>query len=298
MRFAFGIGAPTDRGFGLRTWLAFLLASSFATAIPGSACAEDVPWLWRPGHTSASTNGPGRGLAATPKTGLGLQWVSERDPAVWRRGERWRIPFSDGDSAVLRLSNVEVGAQGGIDVQGTWEGEPGSVARLRFRGRTAAGYWTRGDGTRWVLVPENGGDSRLRRVEPDSGGRCGNADLAETTSGPDLTGIVGEEDRRPARAVASASPAIESLDLLILYTAAAEEGAGGEAGIRVLAELSVAEANDVFERSAVRARLRLVGAVRVDYAESGDLGNDLNRLTRAGDGWLDEAHRLRDAHAA
>jgi hypothetical protein len=68
--------------------------------------------------------------------------------------------------------------------------------------------------------------------------------------------------------------------------------------MRMLVALAVAEANDAFERSAVRVRLRLVGLVPVNYVESGDLATDLNRLSRAGDGWMDEVQQLRNQHAA
>ena len=91
---------------------------------------------------------------------------------------------------------------------------------------------------------------------------------------------------------------ISLIDIMVVYTAAAQEGAGGEAGITTLIDLAVVEANAACEGSGVNARLRLVHYGEIVYAESANLATDLDRLRGKDDGFLDDAHRLRDEYQA
>jgi uncharacterized delta-60 repeat protein len=88
------------------------------------------------------------------------------------------------------------------------------------------------------------------------------------------------------------------LDLAFFYTPAAEAGAGGSSGMRALLQLALWETNDAFQRSEAALQIRSVCQLRVDYAESGQVSLDLDRLVRPDDGWIDELHELRNHHAA
>lgn len=59
-------------------------------------------------------------------------------------------------------------------------------------------------------------------------------------------------------------------------------------------ERAVDEANDTFVQSEVDLRMQLVSTVELDYQESGKLTQDLRRLRKTGDGFMDEVHVLRD----
>ena len=87
------------------------------------------------------------------------------------------------------------------------------------------------------------------------------------------------------------------VDVLVVWTPAAEEDAGGEVSMLSLIDRDVAFANDAFERSGVFVSLNLVGAERVDYLER-DIHADLARLATLGDGHMDSVHDLRDALGA
>ncbi len=88
-----------------------------------------------------------------------------------------------------------------------------------------------------------------------------------------------------------------NIDVLVVYTPAARNAAGGTSGIQSRIQLGVTETNAAYANSGVLQRLRLVGAVEVSYTESGDISTDLNRLTYT-DGVLDNVQSLRDAYKA
>ena len=88
------------------------------------------------------------------------------------------------------------------------------------------------------------------------------------------------------------------IDMLIVYTPKARTAAGGPAEMEALIDLGVAETNQAFADSDVRARIRLVHREAVNYTENGNLSQDLNRITDPDDGHMDGVHALRDTYGA
>ncbi len=88
------------------------------------------------------------------------------------------------------------------------------------------------------------------------------------------------------------------IDVLVAYTANARAAAGGTDAILALIDLGIAETNQAYLNSGAVQRVRLVGTVEVAYSESGDIGDDLNRLRVTADGNMDEVHALRDTYGA
>ena len=88
-----------------------------------------------------------------------------------------------------------------------------------------------------------------------------------------------------------------TIDIAVVYTPAALEAAGGAAAIEAEIDLMIAETNEAYAASGVRQRLALVARSEVPYTETyGQL--DVRRLTDPSDGFLDEAHALRDGTGA
>jgi hypothetical protein len=89
------------------------------------------------------------------------------------------------------------------------------------------------------------------------------------------------------------------IDLLVVYTPAARQAAGGKVAVEGLIDLGVAEANTAFANSNVSARLRLVHAAEVGYGESlARLAEDVVALRDPADGPLDDVQELRATFAA
>jgi hypothetical protein len=112
--------------------------------------------------------------------------------------------------------------------------------------------------------------------------------------------------RPPPAAIPAASMTDDGsiIDVMVLYTPAARIGASPDdpdnpAAILSEINLAVADTNAAYERSLVTQRLRLVHVAEVDYADTGDAKNtDFPRLINPSDGYLDEAHALRNTYGA
>lgn len=105
----------------------------------------------------------------------------------------------------------------------------------------------------------------------------------------------------PLKGVRVAQPLADDgsvIDVLVLYTPAARTAAGGVAGIENTINLAIAGTNQSFANSNVTPRLNLVGMSEVSYTESGDMGLDLDRLRLTNDGFMDNAHTLRNTSYA
>ncbi len=106
----------------------------------------------------------------------------------------------------------------------------------------------------------------------------------------------------PARGVrgtaASAAPDDGSeIDVLVVYTPQARRKAGGHRAMLAEIDHDVAWTNEAYAVSGAAHRVRLVGAVEVDYEEQGQY-DDIGHLIRQGDDRMDDVHALRDSHAA
>ena len=85
-----------------------------------------------------------------------------------------------------------------------------------------------------------------------------------------------------------------TIDVAVVYTPAAREALGGAAATEAQIDLLIAETNQAFAESNANVRVALAGRSEVDYVETGSGSRDLDRLRDPSDGYMDEAHALRD----
>ncbi|MDR3266703.1 MAG: hypothetical protein LBT24_03935, partial [Tannerella sp.] len=89
------------------------------------------------------------------------------------------------------------------------------------------------------------------------------------------------------------------IDLLIVYTAAAEAWANShQGGIGNTIANMINLGNLALSNSLTGVTLRLAHSARVDYTEAGGMEVSLNRLKETGDGFIDNVHALRKNHGA
>jgi hypothetical protein len=90
-----------------------------------------------------------------------------------------------------------------------------------------------------------------------------------------------------------------TVDMLVVYTAAASLAVGGESAMDALIGVAIAETNQGYVNSGVSHRVALVGTEEVAYSEAGfHWETALGRLSGTSDGYLDEVHALRDSVGA
>ena len=163
-------------------------------------------------------------------------------------------------------------------------GRVGFVTLVVHEEAVAGSIWT--PDSAYELRYLDGGVHALRDVTNTPPVECAGAVPAEL-SALDTTVQANPDDTDDGSVV----------DVLVIWTPAAEEVVGGEVSMLSLIDRDVAFANDAFERSGAFVFLNLVGAERVDYLET-DMYADLDRLSIPDDGHMDRVHDLRDALGA
>lgn len=203
------------------------------------------------------------------------------------RTEPITIAVSATDTLTLQREAIERGANGHLIWRGRVAGEPRSSVTIAIA-----------DGGLFGLI-----DAGTDRYQIRSGSASGYiAERIDVTRFPREAAPLpidpAAADRTPARTAAD-QPADDGslIDVLVVYTPAARNEAGGTAAMQALIDLAVSRANTSYANSGVRQRLRLVHREEVAYVESGSAATDLARL-RNEDGTMDVVHALRDQYAA
>ena len=94
----------------------------------------------------------------------------------------------------------------------------------------------------------------------------------------------------PESSVVSSGQATVYQDVLVVYTPAARDGAGGQWAIEAAIVNMVVTANQAYSNSRIPLQLRLVGMREVAYTESGSCNTDFEHLRFPNDGYMDEVH--------
>lgn len=112
-------------------------------------------------------------------------------------------------------------------------------------------------------------------------------------------GFVGDQAVAAATTEAALTGTPVGIDVMIVWTPAAETAAGGRAAMESLALNSVANTNLVYRNSGIGAQLTLVYAAPVNWVETPtSISTDLNAIRSSGDGKLEEVHALRTQYGA
>ena len=192
----------------------------------------------------------------------------------------------------------------GFAVSGHIEGDShGSVTLVVVDNIVAAAIHSR-EGN-FLISATNGVIHTVREVEEDWA--CG-VDHDEARLGIDV-----DDGRSQLKSVQHSTSSLanemddgSTIDILVLFTQAALEVAGSLRAMQASIDLDVAWTNDAYDASGVEFQLNLVAAMPIDYAESTLHGGaglwnqrvDKDRLIDPSDGFMDEAHALRDRYAA
>lgn len=195
------------------------------------------------------------------------------------------------DVVIDGINRIEAGR---VVCRGVVPDRPGSVVTLAITGEALVGsLFIPGLGVFQIQHAGNGWQ-QVAGVNGSSLPPC-------ATRGRSHRVEVGNSVVEPVFQAASAGGSVSNvvIDLLVVYTKAAREGAGGTNGILALIDAAVAEANQAFENSEVRAELRLVHRAEVNYRETGSISEDLDHLEDPDeDSPLMRVHELRGEHRA
>ena len=173
----------------------------------------------------------------------------------------------------------------GYSLSGRLASSPGGMTWVVNEGLVMGTIWT--PLAVYDIAPLAGGIHAIRKVDPSAALPPGEPLAAKVDSGPD-----------PAVAQASNDDGT-SVDVLVLWTPAAEEAAGGEDRIRANIDYYVTLTNNALRSSGSTLEVRLASMEEVDYQEmAGESGTDLDRLRNPQDDHMDDIHARRDAVGA
>ena len=163
------------------------------------------------------------------------------------------------------------------------DGDRGFVTLVVHEGAVAGSIWT--PDVEYRILPmtlKQGGVHTLRQVSRSrSRVECGGVRTPKLAA-----------DKRQ-QSVSTVVDGDTVVDVLVVWTPAAEHHWRGESSTRLAVDFAVAATNDALHRSGALVRLNLVGAERVDYQEEG-IFTDFGRLVRQSDGHMDDVHARRD----
>jgi len=275
--------------------LALLLGSATVPALAQEPAAVDLFGPDRP--TRAGLPSDPAALGLLPEA-MGAMETFELDLAAGsglRSGgpdrQRVRIALPGGDTVTCDLTRGAP-VDGVETIEGTVAGSDGDRCALFVRDGTVTGDIAVGDG-RFRVVPLGGGTHAV--VEVRTGGMSEGGNDAPTPPGIPRRAERSLRDA-PLCDVAGAGER-GTIDILVLYTP--------QAAARQDMQMLVAESMSQLNRASGMHRgdrfgvtFRLAGLEEVDYVEGDDLSVDLNRVSGAEPGILEEVAALRERYRA
>ena len=154
----------------------------------------------------------------------------------------------------------------------TWHGYLSGVTNGSFtlvveHGVVAANIRAPGNGS-YQIRYLGGSTHVVREIDESNFAPC-------ETGGNQAVQVIANGARRGARGGDDGSV----IDVLVVYTPEARDGAGGPAAMSALIQIAVDETNTAYANSLINPRLNLVYEGEINYADSGNLETDLERIT-------------------
>jgi len=203
---------------------------------------------------------------------------------------RIKLDFFPDVSLSVNLKHVETLKNNTLVWYGHVEGTLYGDAAFVLSGNALTGSVTRGDGKIYELRTAE--DGTQWSLEIDQSQLPGERDPFPMPENLSHTAALAEPD------AASYSDDGSTIDVMVLYTPAARQAAGGSSAMQQMVQLGIALTNQGYINSGVIQRVRLVDTRETNYVEGANISTDLQRLSTANDGFLDDAMTLRDTYGA
>jgi hypothetical protein len=194
------------------------------------------------------------------------------------------LPLPDNKSLKLVMKRLDKFENERYAWYGEVEKDTGSFALISITQKAISGRINTSKGDLYMINYIGNGVHRIDQIDESALPERNDDDIEVPPS------IIEKERDCP-------DPATQ-VDILVLYTADAEAGAGGAEGMEAFIYQCIYFTNLSYQNSNVNLTMYLVHFERIDYTETGDENIDLDRLRATSDGFMDNAHTLRDAHGA
>ncbi len=197
------------------------------------------------------------------------------------------VSLWDGIGVTCRVESASP-TDGGQVLSGRLADEDDSSFILASRDGVVAGEIRSPSRGAWYIHPVPGGAHAVRQINDQAFEACA---------------VDERMEKRPPLADAPVAPVfgprdVPEITVMIVYTAQARTGAGGQAAIDAVIDMAITQANQAYADSQISASLKLVHRGLVSYNESGSASTDIYRLQDPADGYIDEVHQIRDCVGA
>lgn len=200
--------------------------------------------------------------------------------------QRISLPLFDRTVLTLVRERQENISKRGFVWYGKVAGQPESSAVISTVGEVVVGNIMTEDGKIYQIRYTGNGVHSLREINQSKFPREAQPIKPKKSGGPKVAGDTCSTD-----------PPTD-IDIMVVYTAAARTGAGGNDAMEAAIYLAVGETNQSYLNSQITQRLRLAHFEEVSYTESGNINTDLSRLQNGSDGFMDNVPTLRNTFAA
>lgn len=191
------------------------------------------------------------------------------------------------------FSRLDRSVTGGYVWVGHITGEPDSVVTLSVQKRVLSGSVYR-FGREWAAIRYAGQAFEdlyiVSEIDPAAPQPTGEDHIVPQLSLDYIEQITPQE--------ATCQEDGSEISVMVVYTTAARDLAGGQEAIEALINRRISEMNTANNNSLVNFDWRLAETMEVGYAETGNIASDLEKLQSKSDGILDDVHAQRDAYKA
>ena len=217
------------------------------------------------------------------------------DAATIARGDILAINLFDDESIEATIDKVEVSNKT-TTIRGEIKGSDyGHIITTVYENKVLTVIELPAEGYQYKIVYDNDAKTHFLYKTKLS-------ELDKLEGGPSLTPPDQGNDSSSlsdTNAAMVAADTAATIDILVVYTPAAASWASANAGnINLVISQAMTKAQLALENSNTLMNMRLVHSGQVAYTESGNSITDLNRLTSANDGYMDQVHALRDQYGA
>ena len=211
------------------------------------------------------------------------------------------LRLEDGSQLDLSLTGKEVRTSENYSWIGEVAGQPGSMAVLTRCGDAIDGYLMTLDRGELKVTGKAGASLNVERLHLEKGfcatcARDASSDPVTANYSNDPLAVPLETE---AAIAAGANPVI---DMLVVYSQRARADLGGTSAMNAAISTAITSLNTTLANSGVALTINLVHTAELEYvpaaADDGGIATGIGRLSNDSDGYVDEAHTLRDTYGA
>ncbi len=291
-----------------------LVAAALASFTTASVMAQGVPdaatlsRMFSPAELPAAAT-PHRQTVVFQPAAIDTAFLATLNPGEW-----FAVNAAPTRTFAARVDSIQRRGEGLFTITGTLDGLEETTFVIAVVHEAVAGSF-QSPTTREHYKLKYTGEAGIHlvcQIDPSKYGRCGGAlppppkpaDAPWLDPVPDdvvlpadpMGGGGGGNDPFGDRGTCTAPQTV--FDGIVAYTDNVRVAMGGTNAVLAEIELTQTVTNQVYTRSGVAARYRVVWTGEVNYAETRDGDIDLPRLADGGDGFLDSVYATKDAENA